>query len=167
MKKLVILGIFSILTLSLTGCNWFQSTAPAEEQPTVTETPTNTNVVETQDNQKSLVDYYENRIQFRANKDHFVSMGMMDASELQIPAPKDLGLQEVGQIEIACPVAEPDGICGGTLLILSKEPVKSGNQEFYLSIPGGAGYDYYGPYVDDLQRLVNESKTLGSITETY
>lgn len=39
MKKLVTLGIVSILALSLTGCNWFQPAEPTVEQPTVTEEP--------------------------------------------------------------------------------------------------------------------------------
>jgi hypothetical protein len=39
MKKIVSLGIVSILALGLTGCNWFQSSAPAEEQPAVTKQP--------------------------------------------------------------------------------------------------------------------------------
>jgi hypothetical protein len=39
MKKIVAVGIFFILALGLTGCNWFQPAEPTVEQPTVTEEP--------------------------------------------------------------------------------------------------------------------------------
>lgn len=38
MKKMIAVGIITVLTLGLSGCNWFQPAEPTVEQPTVTET---------------------------------------------------------------------------------------------------------------------------------
>jgi len=38
MKKMIAVGITTILTIGLSGCSWFQPAEPAVEQPTVTKT---------------------------------------------------------------------------------------------------------------------------------
>jgi hypothetical protein len=42
MKKMIAVGIITILTLGLAGCSWFQPAEPTVEQPTVTEEPETT-----------------------------------------------------------------------------------------------------------------------------
>ena len=80
--------------------------------------------------------------------------------------PEEIGLKEVATIKTSCP-PNPDGPCGFGLIILSKNVIQSGNQEFYLATPGGAGYTYYGPFTDDLQRLTHETTLINSLQENY
>lgn len=71
--------------------------------------------------------------------------------------PKTLGFNVLASVQVTCPdsAATP---CGGDVSVLSKNPVNSGNQEFYLVFTMGTGYTYYGPFTDDLQRIVTEAK---------
>lgn len=102
--------------------------------------------------QKSLKEYFATRKQF-------VNSGM-------VKNPNELGLKELGNVVVTCPdsLGTP---CGGNLLILSKNPLNSGNQEFYLAFTMGTGYTYYGLFTDDLQKLVNESKAIKSLERSY
>lgn len=102
--------------------------------------------------QKSLVEYYKIR-------DQFLNSDMIDS-------PETLGWQEIATVAVDCPV-NADGPCGFDLLILSLEPLNEGQQEFYLAQAGGVRYSYYGPFFDDLTRLVNEANTIGSLKESY
>jgi hypothetical protein len=97
---------------------------------------------------KTFMEYYTERDQFLNN-----SMSK---------APAELGLKEIVKVEIACP-EDADGPCGGFLEIVSASILGSGNQEFYLAEEGGAGYSYYGPFTDDLQRIVSESQAIKSL----
>ncbi|EKD33355.1 MAG: hypothetical protein ACD_76C00044G0022 [uncultured bacterium] len=102
--------------------------------------------------QKSLEEYFATRDQFRNDgitKD-----------------PSELGLKELANIAVTCPDSAGTP-CGGNLLILSKDSLHSGSQEFYLAFTMGTGYMYYGPFMDDLQRIVNESKTIKSLERSY
>lgn len=128
------------------GMYYFQKNALRGEQGSVKNLEVN---VPTSD--KSLVEYYKSR---------------QDSSSSLKGKPSALGFQEVGKVKIACP-KDADGPCGGDLLIVSKSAVQSGSQEFYLAQEGGAGYDYFGPFNDNLTRLVNESKTTDSILESF
>jgi hypothetical protein len=97
---------------------------------------------------KTFMDYYTGRDQFLNN-----SMSK---------TPAELGLKEIAKIEIACP-EDADGPCGGSLEVVSASVLGMGNQEFYLAEEGGAGYSYYGPFMDDLQRIVSESQSIKSL----
>jgi len=135
------------------GVYYFQQNTTKTDQPTAKTTEVTTpKVVTTPAPQKSLIEYYKTR-------DQFLNSGMMKN-------PEALGFKEVGKAKVACP-ENADGPCGFDLLILSKDTLHSGNQEFYLAQAGGAGYSYYGPFSDDLQRIVNESKTIESLKESY
>jgi len=80
--------------------------------------------------------------------------------------PDALGFKELANLAVTCPdsLGTP---CGGNLLILSKDSLHSGNQEFYLAFTMGTGYLYYGPFTDDLQRIVDESKAIKSLERSY
>ena len=131
------------------GMYYFNKTTKTEE-PVVITTPveTTTPTVST----KTFVDYYTTRDQF------------LDSSMRKTPT--ELDLKEIAKIEIACP-ENADGPCGGFLEIVSSSTLGSGNQEFYLAQEGGAGYSYYGPFTDDLNRIVNEAKQSEPLKEVY
>lgn len=105
--------------------------------------------------QKSLVEYYE-------EMGEYFTLGE-NKSFLQ-KTPEELGFKEMSKVKIACP-PNPDGPCGGNLLIIAKESLRPGTQEFYFAIAGGAGYSYYGPFTDNLERLVDESKIIDALKE--
>ena len=102
--------------------------------------------------EKSFVEYYQ-------TKDQYFNKGMV------MKKPEELGLKEIAKVTVACPFENPDGPCGYDLLIFSKEAPHAGTQEFYLGSVGGAGYGYWGPFTDDLTRLVEESKAIDSLKE--
>jgi len=160
MKKIIILTIAASL-LILTGCNLNtndQSEKIAKLEQQINEMQIKLDqkeTVTTQAKQKSLVEYYKTMGQY-------FTLGV-NKSFVQ-KDPEELGFKEIIKVKIACP-ANPDGPCGGYLLILSKESLHSGTQEFYLSRAGGAGYSYFGPFTDDLERLVEESKTIDALEE--
>jgi len=149
----VVLAIIITAVVVGGGVYYFQQKPTETNQPTVetpkVETP---KTVTTPAPQKSLVAYYETRDQFLNNS--------------MRKKPEELGFKEVAKVKVACP-ENADGPCGFDLLILSKESVSSGVQEFYLAQEGGAGYSYYGPFSDDLKRIVDESKTIESLKEVY
>lgn len=99
---------------------------------------------------KSLGEYFATREQFQNNGTTL--------------SPFKLGFREFANIAVTCPdsLGTP---CGGELFIVSKDPIiHSGNQEFYLVFSMmGSDYQYYGPFTDDLQRIVNESNTTKSL----
>lgn len=98
---------------------------------------------------KSLVDYYK-------MKDQFKNDSMKEK-------PNKYGLTEVAKVKTACSI-NFDGPCGFDLLILSKQAiVEDGIQEFYLAMPGGAYYTYYGPFTDNLKTIVEESVEIESL----
>ncbi len=114
-----------------------------------------TEVETTEVSQKSFVEYYETR---------FDSETLGEDNSFLMKTPEELGFKEIAKTKIACP-ENPDGPCGGDLLILSKESLHSGDQEFYLEQAGGAGYTYFGPFTDDLERIVAESKLIEELKE--
>ena len=116
------------------------------------EEPVQAIIETTQASEKSFVEYYTTRDQFLNNT--------------LTKKPEELGFIEMAKVKIACP-ENADGPCGGDLLVLSKESARSDNQEFYLAQAGGTGYSYYGPFTDDLQRIINESKTIHSLNDSY
>ena len=105
---------------------------------------------------KSLVEYYE----------------MMSSSTTPLvkdfveKTPEQIGLKEIFKVKVACP-PNPDGPCGSDLVIFSKEDLHPGNQEFYLASAGGAGYTYFGPFNDDLTRLMHEASLIDSLKENH
>lgn len=111
--------------------------------------------------QKSLKEYFATRNQFLNSEMPKESSGDNVGMDKN---PEALGFKELAQIEVTCPDSAGTP-CGGDLLILSKDPIRSGNQEFYLAFTMGFGYEYYGPFTDDLQRIVNESKTIDSLAK--
>ena len=77
--------------------------------------------------------------------------------------PVKYGLTQVANVKTECPI-NFDGPCGFDLLILSKEDIaEDGMQEFYLAMPGGAYYTYYGPFTDNLKMIVEESNQIESL----
>ena len=100
---------------------------------------------------ESLLQYYVKRLDFINNT--------LTSSHKD---PESLGFKKLATFEIACP-PDYDGPCGGEMLLISKESVKSGNQQFYFAQAGGASYDYFGPFTGDLKRLVAESKTINTL----
>lgn len=149
----VVLAIVITAVVVGSGVYYFQQNTAKIDQPTVKKTDVTTpKVATTPAPKKSLVEYYKTR-------DQFLNGGMMKNPEI-------LGFKEVAKVKIVCP-ENADGPCGGDLFILSKDALHSGSQEFYLAQAGGAGYSYYGPFSDDLQRIVNESKTIDSLKESY
>ncbi len=136
---LVILVI--IVTLIIGGVFYFQN--GIKTKPSI-----NTSI-----SQKSLIEYYKTRVNYE-------TLGTNNSFLMK--APDELGLNEIASIKIACP-ENADGPCGGELLILSPELLHAGNQEFYLAQEGGAGYTYYGPFLDNLEKLVIESKVIDSL----
>ncbi|PIR55108.1 hypothetical protein COU74_02915 [Candidatus Peregrinibacteria bacterium CG10_big_fil_rev_8_21_14_0_10_36_19] len=151
-----------IITAVLVGGGvyyYFQSTTETEQPVAVesideVETPI---IKTTPAPQKSLVEYYETRVDAET---------LGESNSFLMKTPDELGLKEIAKVKIACP-ENADGPCGGDLLILSQESLHSGNQEFYFAQAGGAGYTYYGPFSDDLKRLVEESKTIDLLKEVY
>ena len=99
--------------------------------------------------EQSFVEYFDTREQF-VN------------SEMPKDSPEVLGLIELAVIEVTC--SDSAGTpCEGNLLILSEDPIHSGEQEFYMAFTMGTGYVYYGPFLDDLQRILNESESIDSL----
>lgn len=94
-------------------------------------------------------------------KEYFATRDQFLNSEMT-KDPEVLGFKELANVAVTCPdsLGTP---CGGNLLILSKDSIHSGNQEFYLAFTMGTGYKYYGPFTDDLQKIVDESKTIKSL----
>lgn len=137
----IIVILVIIVVIIIGGIFYFQNN-------TKTTKPTDTSI-----SQKSLVEYYETRINYE-------TLGINNAFLMK--APDELGLNEITSIKIACP-ENADGPCGGELLILSPELLHAGNQEFYLAQEGGAGYTYYGPFLDNLENLVIESQVIDSL----
>lgn len=149
----VVLAIIITAVVVGGGVYYFQQKTTETNQPTVETTKVETpKTITTPAPQKSLVAYYETRYQFLNNS--------------MRKNPEELGFKEVAKVKVACP-KNADGPCGFDLLILSKESVNSGIQEFYLAQAGGAGYSYYGPFSDDLKRIVDESKTIESLKEVF
>ncbi len=103
--------------------------------------------------EKSFTEYYETRFEHE-------TLGANN--EFLMKTPEELGFNELKSVKVTCP-EEMDGPCGGDLLILSKEALKPGEQEFYFAQAGGAGYTYYGPFTDDLNRIIEESKTIDAL----
>lgn len=93
--------------------------------------------------------------EYFATRDQFINSEMTQD-------PDALGFEELANIAVTCPDSAGTP-CGGNLLILSKDPIHSGNQEFYLAFTMGTGYTYFGPFTDDLQRIVDESKSIQSL----
>ena len=156
----VVLAVIITAVVVGGGVYYFQkSTTTETKQPVVESTvEIETPIVETtQALQKSLVEYYETRVD---------SETLGENNAFLMKSPEELGFKEIAKVKIACP-ENADGPCGGDLLILSQEPLHSGDQEFYFAQAGGAGYTYYGPFSDDLERLVEESKTIDSLKEVY
>jgi len=122
-------------------------TTPQVETPDV-ETP---EVVAVPESEKSLSEYFETRMENASTDADFL-----------MKSPEELEFNELAVVEIECP-EDADGPCGGDLLILSKEPLTSGDQEFYFAHEGGAGYTYYGPFTDDLEAIVAESTTIDAL----
>jgi hypothetical protein len=126
--------------------------ATVEGPKTAIETPA---VATTLSTQKSLVEYF-------ATREQFINSGMPKDNKGMNKEPEVLGFKELATIEVICPDSAGTP-CSGGLLILSKDLLHSGNQEFYLAFTMGTGYVYYGPFTDDLQRIVNESKSIDSL----
>jgi len=139
----VVLAVIITAVVVGVGVYYFQKNTTETVQPAIETTPAP---------QKSLVEYYETRDQH------------LDGSMMK--APEELGFKELATVRVACP-EDADGPCGFDLLILSKESLHSGQQEFYLAQAGGAGYSYYGPFTDDLERIVDESEKIESLKEVY
>ncbi|MBD3311433.1 MAG: hypothetical protein GF349_02980 [Candidatus Magasanikbacteria bacterium] len=156
---ILILAVIITAIVVGTGVYYFLNKSNEPNKPVYE----NKNEVETttantyQTSQKSLIDYYETRVdrETLGENDNFL-----------MKTPDELGFKEIAKIKIECP-ENPDGPCGGNLLILSQKSLHSGIQEFYFAQAGGAGYTYYGPFFDDLERLVEESKSIESLTEIY
>ena len=149
--QILICAIF--LMTALTAC----TNAPQPQNNTETTLP-NTAETEITDtasalsaSTKSLFEYYKTRYDFY--------------EALMTKDPNERGFMELAKVKVECP-KNADGPCGYDLLIVSKEALHSGNQEFYLAQAGGAGYSYFGPFTDNLESLVNESKTIGSFPVT-
>lgn len=51
---------------------------------------------------------------------------------------------------------DADGPCGQNLGVYAEEDVQEGNQEFYFGTTAGGPMGYYGPFNDDLRRLIFE-----------
>jgi hypothetical protein len=148
----VVLAIIITAVVAGGGAYYFQKSItekPAAESANEMETPV---AKTTPVPQKSLAGYYKTRNQY------------LDSSMMKTP--EESGFKELATVKIACP-EDADGPCGFDLLILSKESLRSGEQEFYLAQAGGAGYSYYGPFTDDLERIVDESQTIESLKEIY
>ncbi len=135
-ESVVIAIIIAVVVLG-GGAYYFQKNASA---PQVT--------VETPATQKSLEEYF-------ATRDQFLNSEMTKD-------PSELGFKELANVAVTCPdsLGTP---CAGNLLVLSKDSIQSGNQEFYLAFTMGTGYKYYGPFTDDLQKIVDESKSIKSL----
>lgn len=156
----VILAVIITAVLVGGGVYYFLKSTTETEPPVVVESTdeVETPVVETTPApQKSLVKYYETRVDVET---------LGENNSFLMKTPDELGFKEIAKVKITCP-ENADGPCGGDLLILSQESLHSGNQEFYFAQAGGAGYTYYGPFSDDLERLVEESKTFDSLKEVY
>ncbi len=155
----VVLAVIITAVVVGGGVYYFQQNTSKTKQPVVE----STNEVEpsvavtTPAPQKSLVEYYETRVD---------SQTLGENKSFLMKDPDELGFKEIATVKVACP-EDADGPCGFDLLIISKESLHSGRQEFYLAQAGGAGYTYYGPFSDDLKRLVEESKTIDSLKEVY
>ncbi len=107
--------------------------------------------------QKSLVEYYKTQLDFHTSGED---------NSFKRKSPEELGLKEITTVGVLCP-ENPDGPCGFDLIIVSKETLHSGIQEFYFAYMGGVGYNYFGPFTDDLERLVDESKYIEALKEVY
>ncbi|MDO8509603.1 MAG: PLD nuclease N-terminal domain-containing protein [bacterium] len=81
-----------------------------------------------------------------------------------IKDPDALGFKKLVTIKMTCPDSAGTP-CGFDLLIVSKDSVHPGNQEFYLARTMGFGYTYYGPFTDDLEKIVNDGRKMISFNE--
>ncbi len=144
----VVLAIIITAVVVGGGVYYFQKSTPETPQATV-ENPA---VVTTTATQKSLEEYF-------ATRDQFLNSEMTKDPDL-------LGFKELANVVVTC--ADSLGTpCEGNLLVLSKDSIQSGMQEFYLAFTMGTGYMYYGPFTDDLQEIVDESKTIKSLERSY
>lgn len=102
--------------------------------------------------QKSLEEYFATRDQFQNSE--------------MVKDPDELGFKKLANVAVTCPdsLGTP---CAGNLFILSKNSLTSGTQEFYLGFTMGTGYSYYGPFTDDLKRIVDESNAIKSLERSY
>ncbi len=82
-------------------------------------------------------------------------------NELASESPKELGFKIITKINVGCHLNE-DTPCGHYIFIISKDDLQPENQEFYLAQDKGHyygdGYAYFGPFYDNIERIVNESK---------
>lgn len=101
-------------------------------------------------------------IKYFTTREKFLNEKMLKDSKGINKEPKALGFKEFATISVTCPDSAGTP-CEGNLLILAKDSPHSGTQEFYLGFTMGTGYQYYGPFTDDLQRIISESKTIKSL----
>lgn len=117
---------------------------------------------------ESLTEYFNTREQFRNNEMQKNTYGMNKNKN-----PDELGFIELASTVVTCPDSAGTP-CSGEVLILSKDALHSGDQEFYLAQTAGFGHIYYGPFTDNLQRIVDESKSatlvagpIGTTSKTF
>lgn len=97
---------------------------------------------------KSLLEYYEGR-ESLSDQDKIKTFATKN--------PQELGLNEISKTRIVC--SNQNGTsCGGELVIFADEYLHVGEQEFYLAVLNENTYDYYGPFVDNLEAIVDEAK---------
>ncbi|HBU28073.1 TPA: hypothetical protein DEB00_03090 [Candidatus Uhrbacteria bacterium] len=93
---------------------------------------------------------------------YFVERKAFERSDMT-KNPNEYGFKELANVPVTCPdsMGTP---CAGNLLVLSLD---YGAQEFYLGFTMGTGYTYYGPFTDDLQKIVDQAKATESLERTY
>lgn len=140
----VVLAIIITVVVAGSGVYYFQKST-AETAYTIVETPI---AVTSQAPQKSLEEYFATR------EGKFLNSGIGKS-------PSAMGWEELTNVAVSCPdiLGTP---CNGRLLIVSKDSLHLDNQ-FYLALTLGYGYKYYGPFTDDIRRLINESKAITSL----
>lgn len=143
MKKL---SLLLLTVLIFTACS-------KKEEETTQSEPKETGKIETPKEtakaDKSIVEYIEQRY------DNLIPGGPENADQLV----------EVVEIDVDdCP-ENPDGPCGFPAMIYADKnwETQSEKQTFYIVTQGGAGMDYSGPYTDNIQALLEEHKSIGSI----
>jgi len=91
----------------------------------------------------------------------------MDRKAHAILNPPTSTFVSISTVQIEDCEIDTDGPCGGELMIYAPAnwATTTADQIFYLAHPGGAEKDWFGPYKDNLQRIVTESQFVKKIAK--
>lgn len=91
----------------------------------------------------------------------------MDRQAHEILNPPTSTYSVIATVQIDDCEVDADGPCGGELSLYAPAnwAATTADQIFYLAHPGGAGLDWFGPYKDDLQRIVAEAQFVKKIAK--